>query len=192
MQVFKVLLIGCCFCVTKSMLAQPQYVKITKPESAKGNVVFNMGTATNPKGSSIIVTPQSLLFNGKPVVPVMGEIHFSRIAENEWEKELLKMKAGGITIIATYVFWIHHEEIEAKYNWDGQRNLTKFLEICKQLDLPVVLRIGPWAHGECRNGGFPEWLVTSGVKLRNDNVEYLAIVKSWYQQIFNQAKCLLW
>lgn len=192
MQVFKVLLIGCCFCLTKSMLAQPHYVKITKPESAKRNVVFNMGTATDPKGSSIIVTPQSLLFNGKPVVPVMGEIHFSRIPENEWEKELLKMKAGGITIIATYVFWIHHEEIEGKYNWEGQRDLRKFLETCKKLDMPLVLRIGPWAHGECRNGGFPEWLVTSGVKLRNDNSEYLAIVKPWYQQIFNQAKGLLW
>lgn len=25
--------------------------------------------------------------------------------------------------------------------------------------MKVWLRIGPWAHGECRNGGFPDWLV---------------------------------
>jgi hypothetical protein len=178
--------------IVQAQELQNHYVKIAMPDTAKNYTAFNMGTANNPAGKLITVTSQSLLINGKPVVPVMGEIHFSRVAESEWEKELLKMKAGGITIIATYIFWIHHEEVEGKYNWDGQRNLQKFIETCDRLDLPLVLRIGPWAHGECRNGGFPEWLVTSGLKLRNDNPEYLGKVRTWYEQIFRQAKGMLW
>ncbi len=193
MKILKGLLFVYCFIsAAQAQEAQTHYVKITKPEPVNSNVQYNMGTAVNPAGSSITVTPQSLLLNGKPVVPVMGEMHFSRVPEGEWETALLKMKAGGITVVSTYVFWIHHEELEGKYRWDGQRNLRKFIETCAKLQLPLVLRIGPWAHGECRNGGFPEWLVKSGIKLRADNPGYLAKVRGWYQQIFNQAKGLLW
>ena len=40
----------------------------------------------------------------------MGEVHFSRIPADEWKDEVRKMKLGGVTIIATYVFWNHIEE----------------------------------------------------------------------------------
>ena len=33
------------------------------------------------------------------------------------------MKAGGINVIATYVFWNMHEEHEGKFNWTGDRDL---------------------------------------------------------------------
>ena len=47
----------------------------------------------------------SLIIDGKRVCPVMGEIHYSRVPADEWEAEVKKMKEGGVTIIATYVFW---------------------------------------------------------------------------------------
>ncbi|MCI6117902.1 MAG: beta-galactosidase, partial [Prevotella sp.] len=53
---------------------------------------------------------KSLIINGQRVVPVMGEVHFSRIPAEEWKEEVKKMKLGGVTIIATYVFWNHIEE----------------------------------------------------------------------------------
>ena len=47
---------------------------------------------------------KSLIIDGRRVVPVMGEVHFSRIPADEWKDEVRKMKLGGVTIIATYVF----------------------------------------------------------------------------------------
>ncbi|MBQ5821904.1 MAG: beta-galactosidase, partial [Selenomonadaceae bacterium] len=90
---------------------------------------FQLGTAVNPEGETLFVNDQSLVLNGSNILPVMGEFHYSRYPENEWRNELLKMKSGGINIIATYVFWIHHEELKRKYDWTGQRNLRKFIEI---------------------------------------------------------------
>ena len=90
---------------------------------------------------------QSLIVGGRRVVPVMGEIHYSRIPADEWDAEVKKMKDGGVTIIATYVFWNHVEEQEGVFNWSGQRNLRRFIETCKKHDLPVVLRIGPFCRG---------------------------------------------
>ena len=63
------------------------------------------------------------------------------------------MKAGGVTAVATYVIWIHHEEVEGRVRFDGDRDLRRFAELCARHGLDLVPRIGPWAHAEVRNGG---------------------------------------
>ena len=134
----------------------------------------------------------SLIIDGKRVCPVMGEIHYSRIPADEWAAEVRKMKDGGVTIIATYIFWNHIEEIEGLYDWSGQRNLRAFLEICKQEQMPVVLRLGPFCHGEVRNGGIPDWVFTKGCKTRQENPIFLGLVEKLYRQIFTQVEGLQW
>lgn len=152
---------------------------------------LNMG-GKNPKGEEINVTSRYFTRNGKPWIGVMGEFHFSRYSRENWYRELAKMKAGGITIVSTYLFWIYHEEIEGKMDFGGDNDIRAFIEECKDVGLDVVIRIGPWAHGECRNGGFPDWLLKKDYKLRDNNEEYLAVVKKWYQSIYNEVKGLFY
>lgn len=131
--------------------------------------------------------------NKQPWLPVMGEFHFSRYPKQEWERELLKMKAGGIDIAATYVFWIHHEEEKGIWDFTGDRCLRDFIEACKSCELPLILRIGPWAHGECRNGGFPDWLVQDkSIVPRTNDSSYLELVEILYHKIYQQARGLFW
>lgn len=152
---------------------------------------LNMG-GKNPKGEEINVTSRYFTRNGKPWIGVMGEFHFSRYSRENWHRELAKMKAGGITIVSTYLFWIYHEEIEGKMDFGGDNDIRAFIEECKDVGLDVVIRIGPWAHGECRNGAFPDWLLKKDYKLRDNNEEYLAVVKKWYQSIYNEVKGLFY
>ena len=152
---------------------------------------LNMG-GKNPKGEEINVTSRYFTRNGKPWIGVMGEFHFSRYSRENWHRELAKMKAGGITIVSTYLFWIYHEEIEGKMDFGGDNDIRAFIEECKDVGLDVVIRIGPWAHGECRNGAFPDWLLKKDYKLRDNNEEYLAVVKKWYQSIHNEVKGLFY
>ena len=152
---------------------------------------LNMG-GKNPKGEEINVTSRYFTRNGKPWIGVMGEFHFSRYSRENWHRELAKMKAGGITIVSTYLFWIYHEEIEGKMDFGGDNDIRAFIKECKDVGLDVVIRIGPWAHGECRNGAFPDWLLKKDYKLRDNNEEYLAIVKKWYQSIYNEVKGLFY
>ncbi len=152
-----------------------------------------MGTPTSPTREVITNDSISLLKDGKPWLPVMGEIHYSRVRPEDWKTELLKMKAGGIDIIATYIFWIHHEEIEGEWDWTGCRDLRKFIQICDEVDLPIVIRCGPWCHGEVRNGGLPDWILNKpGVKARSLDPAFLEIVKKLYQEIQKQVDGLLW
>ena len=134
----------------------------------------------------------SLIIDGRRVCPVMGEVHYSRIPAAEWKTEVSKMKEGGVTMIACYVFWNHIEEIENQFDWSGQRNLREFLEVCKQESLPVVLRVGPFCHGEVRCGGIPDWVVASGCKLRSEDPLFLKYVERLYRQIFTQVQGLQW
>jgi hypothetical protein len=166
--------------------------------TAVAQETFRFGTNVNPDGVKFEVDSRGFIIGGKHVLPVMGEIHYARVPEKEWKREIQKMKAGGITIIATYVFWIHHEEEEGKWDWSGNKNLRRFIEICKEEGLPVVLRIGPFCHGEVYQGGFPVWLTDKAAadpkqyKLRSQATGFMEAARKLYNNIFTQVNGLLW
>ncbi|MGF7033617.1 hypothetical protein J2T17_004565 [Paenibacillus mucilaginosus] len=142
----------------------------------------------NPKGESIGFTNFYMTRGGDPVIPVVGEFHFSRFSSLHWEEELLKMKAGGVTIAATYIFWIHHEEEEGCFRWGEHLDLRHFVDLCGKLELPVILRIGPFCHGEVRNGGIPDWVFRKPLEIRSNDPQYLALVRRLYREIGKQIK----
>lgn len=88
-------------------------------------------------------------------------------------KSGLPLQAGGLNAIAVYVFWIHHEEVETKFDFTGRRDVRQFFKLAQEVGLKALLRAGPWDHGECRNGGHPDWLLDKAksehFKLRENN-----------------------
>ncbi|MFD0200377.1 MULTISPECIES: beta-galactosidase [Saccharothrix] len=138
------------------------------------------------------VDSRALSRNGRPWLPVMGEFHFSRFPESLWRRELSLMKAGGIDVVATYLFWNHHEEVRGQRRFDGNRDVRRFVQLCAELDLAVSARIGPWSHGECRNGGFPDWLSEVDCTPRTDDPAYLTLVRPYYTAIAEQLAGLWW
>lgn len=150
---------------------------------------LNMGGQSDT-GERIDVTSLYIERGGKPWIGVMGEYHFSRDRCDRWHAELAKMKAGGVSIAATYMFWIYHEEIEGRFDFTGDLNIRAFVEACQDQGLGVMLRIGPWAHGECRNGGFPDWLLQKGFRLRDSNPGYMRYARIWYERVYEQVKGL--
>jgi beta-galactosidase len=191
-----------CFAVwlTASLVhaAAPLHIDLTPaaPPAITGHL--GLGETNAPGGRTLGADSQCLYRDGQPFIPVMGEFHFTRYPAGEWREALLKMKAGGIDIVATYVFWIHHEEEQGKWDWTGRRSLRDFLRLCKELDLLAVVRLGPWSHGEVRNGGFPDWLQHAefwgkdGCKRCHPNPEFMKLAAVLYQQIAAQLQGLLW
>lgn len=167
-------------------------------------------SGSDSDGNCYEVSSRYLIKNKKPILPIMGEFHYARYPADEWETAICKMKAGGVQILATYIFWIHHEENKGVWDFTGSKDIRKFLELCKKNQMPVWLRIGPWAHGECRNGGYPDWLVEElgdrgfgispqirekyaeeGRKVHeartNDSV-YIAYVRNYWERISTEIK----
>ena len=153
---------------------------------------LHLDATANDLGKTVNWDRYSLIIDGHRVCPVMGEVHYSRIPADEWQREVRRMREGGVTMLATYVFWNHVEEEEGVFRWDGQRNLRAFLEVCKDEGMPVVLRLGPFCHGEVRNGGIPDWMFQKGCKLRQPNRVFLANAERLYRQVFTQVQGLQW
>lgn len=135
-----------------------------------------------PAGS-ITLDETAVRRDGAPWFPVMGEYHFSRDRPERWPHELRKLRAGGVTVVATYLIWILHEDVRGERRFTGHLDVRRFVEDAQEAGLEVMLRIGPWAHGEARNGGFPDWLQALPVAHRTNDPDYLAVVEGWYRDI---------
>ncbi|HET8611483.1 MAG TPA: beta-galactosidase [Sphingomonas sp.] len=152
---------------------------------------LKLGTAVAPSGDRIGVNSRYLTFDGKPWLPVMGEAHFVRIPEARWDEELAKIKASGVDIVATYMFWNYHEETPGHFDFTGNRDIRRFIELAQRHGLKVLLRLGPWAHGEVRHGGIPDWVVRQA-RTRSTDPIFLHYVERYWREIAGQVKGLLW
>ncbi|MET0322651.1 MAG: beta-galactosidase, partial [Duganella sp.] len=151
---------------------------------------LQQGTSVSPRGERLGANSRYLTRNGQPWFPVMGEFHYTRSPAADWELALRKMKAAGITVVASYIIWNHHEEQAGKFDWTDRRDLRRFLQLCRKVGLQAVVRIGPWAHAEVRFGGMPDWVVYS-MPTRGNDPQYLHYVARLYGQIGRQLQGLM-
>lgn len=180
------------FCLLFIIQAFAQY-KIELNNIHKGNLHYMKMGNPGPKGKEIRINNLYWEQNGTPQLPVMGEFHYNRTDSRYWRESLMKMKASGINIVSTYILWILHEEFEGRQNWTGNNDLRKFVQLCKDLDLKVHLRVGPYCNAEIRNGGFPDWIEHNrNFRPRTNDPLYLEYVKYWYKSIFSQVHDLLY
>ena len=139
----------------------------------------------------LVATNRSLWRDGRRWIPISGEIHYSRLDRAQWPLSLQLLKAGGVNLVSTYVFWNHHQPTpDSPPDFTGDRDLAAFVRLCAEHDLPVVVRIGPWAHGEARYGGHPDWVVGSGHPLRTDSPGYLDLVRAYFAHLGAQLSPL--
>lgn len=141
---------------------------------------------TDPCGKELGFTNYYMTLDGAPFFGISGEVHYCRVREDEWEDTIIKAKMGGLNIIAFYIFWNVHEEIRGKFRFDGNRNIRKFLELCHKHGMFAIVRIGPFCHGEMRNGGLPDWLYGMPFEVRSNDEGYLFYVRRLFQQLHRQ------
>lgn len=64
-----------------------------------------------------------------------------------------------------YIPWNYHERYPGEYTWDGMADVFSFIELIQELDMIVLLRVGPYICAEWDFGGLPWWLGSSQVTL---------------------------
>lgn len=186
----KTVLIGLLFASTAASAQEVVRVDASAPPPSPRSEQLHMGTGTGP-GGTIGINSLYLTRDGRPWLPVMGEFHFTRTPAAEWEAEILKMKAAGVTIVSSYAIWNQIELAPGKLDWTGDRDLRRFAELCAKHGLLFFLRPGPWAHAEARFGGIPDWVVAS-TRPRSDDPAYLAAVERFWTGMYQQVRGLLW
>ncbi|MFI7632651.1 beta-galactosidase [Nonomuraea sp. NPDC049400] len=135
-----------------------------------------MANTDDPR-PGLALTDRSLWRDSRRWIPVTGELHYSRVPRERWQDALRLAKAGGVNVLSTYVFWIHHQEHEDREPvFDGGLDVAAFVGLCLRTGLEAIVRVGPWCHGEVRNGGLPDWVAPA----RRDDPAYLEQVRAWF------------
>ena len=117
---------------------------------------------------------RSYFLDGRRVWLASGAIHYFRLPHQLWRDRLLKAKRAGLNCVETYVAWNFHEPHEGEWDFNGDKDLRKFIMQAGELGLYVILRPGPYICAEWDFGGLPSWLMTkSGITYRMANAAYL-------------------
>ena len=134
------------------------------------------------------------LKDGEPFRYISGCLHYFRVPRFYWKDRLMKMKAGGLNAVQTYIAWNVHEPIQGRYNFEGDADLVSFIELANSVGLLVIIRAGPFICAEWEFGGYPPWLLknTSIVLRSTDNEQYLTYVKSWMSILLPKLRPLLY
>ena len=124
---------------------------------------------------------------------ISGSMHYSRVPSAYWRDRLEKIYAAGLNAIQTYVPWNYHEDQPGIYDFQDEKNLTKFIITAQEVGLLVILRAGPYMCGEWEMGGLPAWLLRDpNIKLRTSDVTYLSYVDKWLAVLLPKIKPLLY
>ena len=133
------------------------------------------------------------LKDGEPFRYVSGSFHYSRVLPDQWKDRLIKMKAGGLNAVQTYVMWNFHSTEENEFDFSGSRDLERFIKTANEVGLLVILRAGPYACAEWEFGGLPWYLKKyADLELRSSNQRYLEYVNEWFDVLLPKMQPLLY
>lgn len=134
--------------------------------------------------NTISLNRDHLIVNGRPFFSFGGDFSYTRTPRSQWRDRLRKMKAAGMNTVAFYTAWAYHEAEQGRYQFEGDHDLAAFLDMIAGEGLYAITRLGPFIHGEWRNGGLPEWLIQKlGLsRVRTNDPEYLELTKGWYEK----------
>jgi hypothetical protein len=100
---------------------------------------------------------RGLRVDGRRLPLVGAEFHFWRVQATYWPRTLDAVRDAGNTLVSTFVCWDFHEIGPGEYDFDGrtapERDLGRFLDLCGERDLKVILRPGPIIDAEWETRG---------------------------------------
>jgi beta-galactosidase len=126
--------------------------------------------------------------DGTPMRVFAGEIHPARILPEFWEDRIKKAKAMGLNTISIYLFWNEIEPTEGNFVFKDQTDVRRFVKLCQDNGMWVILRSGPYVCGEIDFGGLPAWLLKHpGLKIRSNEPQFMKYCKAYIDQIGKQV-----
>ena len=124
--------------------------------------------------------------NGEKIQIISGGMHYFRIVPEYWKDRLEKLKALGCNCVETYIPWNLHEREKGQFDFSGNLDVVRFVQLAQELGLWVILRPSPYICAEWEFGGLPYWLLKEdGMKVRCMYEPYIKHVKAYYEKLFS-------
>ncbi|ETO20383.1 beta-galactosidase [Reticulomyxa filosa] len=123
--------------------------KASKPKDTVPSGPFLYYNSLKGQPYNVTYDERSFIINGQRTLLLGGSVHYPRLSVLQWDDILTKARDDGLNHVEVYVFWNLHEPTydfsgNHVYIWTDRANLPLFLQKCKENDLFVNLRIGPY------------------------------------------------
>jgi len=130
---------------------------------------------------------QQFWIDGAPLRLMAGEIHPGRVPFEFWEDRVKKIKAMGLNTVSVYIFWNQIEPREGEFVFEGETDVRRFVKLCQENGLWVVLRVGTYVCAEWEFGGYPAWMLKyHDMKLRSDDPKFLGYCQKYVDAVGKQ------
>lgn len=132
---------------------------------------------------------EAVRIHNKPHILLCASLFYFRIPRALWKERMEQLKDFGYNSIDVYFPWNYHEPKEGEWDFSGERDVAAFLAAAAESGLWVVARPGPYICSEWDGGALPAYLLAKeGMKLRDNDSEYLHYVSGWFDRILPLLK----
>lgn len=135
---------------------------------------------------------EAVKINETPHILLCASLFYFRIPRALWKERMEQLKAFGYNSIDVYFPWNYHETAEGEWDFSGERDVAAFLAEAAQAGLYVIARPGPYICSEWDGGALPAYLLTKGLKLRDNDSRFLSYVSGWFDRILPLLKASQW
>ena len=144
------------------------------------------------KKQLLTIAPDKLYLDGEEFYLASGDFHYFRTMQGGWRHRLRLMKAFGLTAVQTYVPWNLHEPEIGEFHFEGRLDLRRFIEMCGEEGLYVMLRPSPYICSECDYGGLPYFLMREpGMCPRTTDEAFMAHYRRYFARLCEEFVPLL-
>jgi len=141
--------------------------------------------------ASITYDGQSFMLDGRRVWLVSGSIHYARVPREAWGQRIQLAKQAGLNCIDTPVFWARHEPRHGQFDFTGDNDIRKFVELVGQAGMYCILRPGPFVGTGWDMGGLPPWLPSiNNINLRAPSQPFLEASSRYITALSQQVRDL--
>ncbi|MEM7228480.1 MAG: beta-galactosidase [Planctomycetota bacterium] len=116
---------------------------------------------------------------------------YARVPESEWNDRLAAIRQAGCNIVQTNCPWLMHEPRQGRFDFEGQADVRRFIELCAEHDLYVMLQPGPFIGDAFDGGGLPHWLTADNdLQLRDGDSAFLEHVGPYLRKLLGDLSDL--
>lgn len=134
---------------------------------------------------------QSFMIDSRRIWLVAGQIDYGRIPADAWSDRIHAAKLAGFNTIAASIPWALHEPRAGQFDFKGQRDLRRFVQLVHQAGMLCILRPGPYIGAGWDMGGIPDWLARKAdIKLRAASAPFLEAASRYITAIAEQVRDL--
>lgn len=129
----------------------------------------------------VMMKEGAFVIDGKPAFLLSADYPYFRDNREDWSKQLDNLKKMNVNVITCYIPWRHHapeDPIKGKgeYDFSGKlkssTDVLEFVRLCKEKNMKLVVKPGPFVHAELNNGGLPDYLPGESYKSSKDELFY--------------------